>query len=69
MSIQMEEDILAALRAGPNATYVLKNILKRTHPGITTPRVRCVLRRLEREGVVKCIPNPYSVVHLQWRLK
>ncbi len=64
----LDEDIERVLCVRDECTYVIKNMLRGKYPGITTPKVRRRLIALERAGLVKRVPNPYSAVHQQWSL-
>lgn len=65
-----DDDILRAMQRWGNgaATYVLRNILSKSRPDLTTASVRDRLIRMEREGKVERVPSSYKVM-ICWRPK
>ena len=53
-------------RHGVVATYVLKNWLRDQWKSVTTAWLRRQLYRMEIDGKVEKVPNPYSAVDLAW---
>ena len=64
----LDADIERSLCVRDNATYVIKNMLRSKHEGITTATVRRRLIALVKKGTVVRKDNPYSDKHHHWGL-
>lgn len=65
---ELDADIERALCVRDNATYVIKNMLRSKHAGITTATVRRRLIALVKKGTVVRKDNPFSDKHHHWGL-